>query len=159
MIVPCAYWKTFRLKSPYRLRVSTSASELKTDCRKAAKGRVSIFMHENAKYVFIASMDIDADKEAVFNEVYDTEHIPLILKVPGVLSARRYVAEPLRMIMGGERKTIVAEGEPRYSAIYELESAEVLLSEAWAKAVDAGRWPSEVRPYTRNRRHTLRKVL
>ena len=50
------------------------------------------------------------------------------------------------MFIGGEKKTIVAEGEPRYSAYYELESAEVLTSEAWAKAVEAGRWPSEVRP-------------
>jgi len=62
------------------------------------------------------------------------------------------------MVIGGERKTLVAEGEPRYSAIYELESAEVLTSEAWAKAVDQGRWPGEVRPYTRNRRHVLKKV-
>lgn len=62
------------------------------------------------------------------------------------------------MIIGGERKTLVAEGEPRYSAIYELESAEVLVSEGWARAVDAGRWPSEVRPYTRNRRHVLKKL-
>lgn len=112
-----------------------------------------------ARYLFTASMDVDPDKDAVFNEVYDTEHIPLILKVPGVISARRYVNVPLQMIIGGEKKTLVAEGEPRYSAIYELESAEVLLSEAWAKAVDAGRWPSEVRPYTRNRRHTLRKLM
>jgi hypothetical protein len=116
-------------------------------------------MHPNAKYVFIASMDVEPGKEAVFHEVYDTEHIPLILKVPGVLSARRYESVPLQMIIGGEKKTLVAEGEPRYSALYELESAEVLLSDAWAKAVDAGRWPSEVRPYTRNRRHTLRKLM
>jgi hypothetical protein len=108
--------------------------------------------------VFIASMDVDPDKDAVFNEVYDTEHIPLILKVPGVVSARRCQTVPLAMIIGGERKTIVAEGEPRYSAIYELESAEVLVSDAWDKAVDAGRWPSEVRPYTRNRRHVLKKL-
>ena len=66
-------------------------------------------MHPNAKYVFIAGMDIDVDKEPVFNEVYDTEHIPLILKVPGVLSAQRFVAEPLEMVIGGERKTIVAD--------------------------------------------------
>jgi hypothetical protein len=116
-------------------------------------------MHPNAKYVFIASMDVDPDKEAVFNAVYDTEHIPMILQVPGVLSARRCVGEPLQMIIGGERKTMVIEGEPHYSAIYELESAEVLLSEAWANAVDAGRWPTQVRPYTRNRRHTLHKLL
>ena len=116
-------------------------------------------MHPKTKYLFIASMDIDPDKEALFNEVYDTEHVPLVLKVPGVLSAMRTTAEPLRMFIGGETKTIVAEGEARYSATYELESAEVLVSEAWARAVDAGRWPTEVRPFTRNRRHVLRKVL
>ena len=42
-----------------------------------------------ARYVFIASMDVDADKEAVFNEVYDAEHIPSLLSVPGVRSATR----------------------------------------------------------------------
>jgi hypothetical protein len=115
-------------------------------------------MASQARYVFIASMDVDPDKDAIFNEVYDTEHIPLILKVPGVLSARRCQTVPLRMFIGGEVKTIVAEGEPRYSAIYEFESAEVLTSEAWAKAVDAGRWPTHVRPYTRNRRHVLKKM-
>jgi hypothetical protein len=103
-------------------------------------------------------MDVDPDKDAVFNEVYDTEHIPLILKVPGVVSARRCQTVPLVMIIGGEKKAIIADGEPRYSAIYELESAEVLVSEGWAKAVDAGRWPTEVRPYTRNRRHVLKKL-
>jgi hypothetical protein len=116
-------------------------------------------MPGKAKYLFIASMDVDAEKEALFNEVYDTEHIPALLKVPGVLSVRRAVREPLTMFLGGEKKTIVAEGEPRYSAYYELESAEVLMSEAWGKAVEAGRWPSQVRPFTRNRRHVLRRML
>ena len=31
-------------------------------------------------------MDIEGIKEKLFNEVYDTEHIPAILKVPGVIS-------------------------------------------------------------------------
>jgi hypothetical protein len=115
-------------------------------------------MPAKAKYVFIASMDVDPDKDALFNEVYDKEHIPLILKVPGVVSARRCQTVPLSMIIGGEKKTIVAEGEPKYSAIYELESAEVLVSDGWAKAVDAGRWPTQVRPYTRNRRHVLKRL-
>jgi hypothetical protein len=115
-------------------------------------------MPGKAQYVFIASMDVEPDKDAIFNEVYDTEHIPLIRKVPGVVSARRCQTVPLVMIIGGEKKAIIADGEPRYSAIYELESAEVLVSEAWAKAVDAGRWPTEVRPYTRNRRHVLKKL-
>jgi len=111
-----------------------------------------------ARYIFIASMDVDDGKEDLFDEVYDTEHIPLILKVPGVISAKRYRSAPLTMIIGGEKKTIVAEGEPRHSAVYELESADVLTSDAWAKAVDTGRWPTEVRPFTRNRRHVLKKL-
>ena len=27
-------------------------------------------------YLFVVSMDVNADKEALFNEVYDSEHIP-----------------------------------------------------------------------------------
>ena len=115
-------------------------------------------MAGKAKFLFIASMDVDPEKEALFNEVYDTEHVPELLKVPGVLSVRRGVTVPLTMSIGGEKKTIVAEGEPRYSAYYELESAEVLVSDAWATAVEKGRWPSQVRPFTRNRRHVLRKL-
>jgi hypothetical protein len=115
-------------------------------------------MHPKTKYIFIASMDVAPEKEALFNELYDTEHVPLLLKVPGVLSAVRVTTEPLTMFVAGERKKLVAEGEPRYSAIYELESADVLVSDAWAKAVDQGRWPIEVRPYVRNRRHVLKKI-
>ena len=116
-------------------------------------------MHPKTKYVFTASMDVQPEKEALFNELYDNEHVPLLLKVPGVLAATRVKTEPLTMIIGGERKTVVVEGEPRYSAVYELESAEVLVSDAWAKAVDQGRWPGEMRPYVHNRRHTLKRVI
>jgi hypothetical protein len=115
-------------------------------------------MHPNTRYLFIASMDVAPEKEALFNEVYDTEHVPLLLKVPGVLAVTRATTAPLEMVIGGEKKSIVAEGEPRYSAFYELESAEVLTSAAWAAAIDSGRWPKEVRPHTRNRRHVLKKV-
>ena len=116
-------------------------------------------MPARATYLFIASMDVEADKEALFNEVYDTEHIPALRKVPGVISARRSVGVPLSVSIGGETKTIVADGEPRYSAMFELESPDVLTSSAWAEAVEYGRWPLDVRPFTRNRRHVLRKIL
>ena len=116
-------------------------------------------MHPKARFVFTASMDVDPDKEALFNEVYDTEHIPELMKVPGCLAVYRSTLAPLKMSIGGEVKTVLAEGEPKYSAIYELESAEVLTSPAWAAAVEKGRWPAQVRPFTRNRRHTLRKLM
>ena len=113
----------------------------------------------STRYAFIASMDVDPDKEDVFNEVYDQEHVPTLLKVPGVVSVTRFVNQPLTMVMAGERRTIEAPGEPKYSAVYEIESPDVLVSDAWAQAIDQGRWPEEVRPYTKNRRHTLQKVM
>jgi hypothetical protein len=112
-----------------------------------------------SRYLFSASMDVEPAKEALFNEVYDKEHVPLLLTVPGVISVARFKTRELTMIIGGERRTIVVENEPRYSALYEIASPEVLTSDAWAKAVDQGRWPGQVRPYTTNRRHTLRERL
>lgn len=112
-----------------------------------------------ARYVFIASMDVEPDREPVFHEVYDREHVPMLQQVPGVVSVSRLALEPLNMIMGGERRSIPADGAPSYSAIYELDSPDVLVSDAWASAVDRGRWPGEVRPYTTNRRHRLYRVL
>jgi len=35
----------------------------------------------------------------------------------------------------------------------------VLTSPAWDKAVEDGRWPSQVRPHTKNRRHVLLKLM
>jgi hypothetical protein len=112
-----------------------------------------------SRYLFTAAMDVQPDKEKVFHEVYDQEHVPMLLEVPGVISVARFKTEELTMIMGGQRRTIVVENEPRWSALYELESPDVLTSAAWARAVDQGRWPDHVRPFTSNRRHTLRRRL
>jgi hypothetical protein len=65
-----------------------------------------------SKYLFIASMDVDPDKEALFNEVYDTEHVPNLLKVPGVHAVARMEGEPLVMSVGGEERG-VAHDVPR----------------------------------------------
>ena len=116
-------------------------------------------MPETVKYLMIASMDVDPDHEALFNEVYDQEHIPNLSRVPGVLGIVRYKREELVMSIGGERRTMRAENEPAYSVTYELESADVLTSPEWSKAVEAGRWPVQVRPHTRNRRHVLLKTM
>ena len=111
------------------------------------------------KYIFSAAMDVEADKDALFNEVYDKEHVPLLLKVPGVLAVARFKKQEVTLVIGGERKTIVVENEPTYNALYEIEGPEVLVSDAWAKAVDHGRWPGQVRPFTKNRRHVLYKKM
>jgi hypothetical protein len=116
-------------------------------------------MTPGSRYLFSAAMDVTADREQLFHEVYDTEHVPLILTVPGVVSATRFETRPLTMMLGGERKTMDPQGAPRFHALYELESPDVLLSAAWAKAVEEGRWPAQVRPHTTNRRHLLLQRL
>ena len=113
----------------------------------------------HTRYLFSAAMDVDPSRDALFHEVYEKEHIPALLEVPGVVSAARFKVRELTLMIGGERKTIVVEGEPRYNALYELESPEVLVTPAWAGAVERGRWPTEVRPFTRNRRHLLYERL
>ncbi len=116
-------------------------------------------MPSATKYQFMVSMDVQKDKEAVFNDVYDTEHVPLLLKVPGVRAVTRLKTEPAAFMMAGERKVLDGAGAPHYVAIYEIDSPEVLLSTEWAVAVEQGRWPTEVRPYTSNRHHVVRKVI
>ena len=116
-------------------------------------------MPKEAKYFFIVSMDVEAKKEDLFNEVYDNEHVPYLYEVPGVVSVTRLEKTHLTMNLGGKRLNIVLEDEPKYTAIYEIAEPEVLVSEAWTEAVERGRWSSEVRPYTTNRRHVLRRVI
>ena len=90
----------------------------------------------NSKYLFVASMDVDPDKEALFNEVYDTEHVPNLLKVPGVHAVTRTKGEPFAVSIGGEEKQAAHEG-PRYSALYEIDGPHVLVSAAWAQQSNA----------------------
>lgn len=111
----------------------------------------------STEYVFVVSMDVDPDKEALFNEVYDTEHVPLILSVPGVRAATRIVGEDFTMQLGGEKIEKLHESA-RYTAVYEIDSPAVLLSSEWAQAAEQGRWPKEVRPFTRNRSHKVCRV-
>ena len=98
-------------------------------------------MATDARYLYVVMMDVDADKEAAFNEVYDTEHIPALLKVPGVVSATRY-------------RTATA-GVPKYAAVYALTRPDVPESDAFKRAADSGAWPQKIRPYTKNRTHIL----
>lgn len=111
------------------------------------------------KYVFVVSMDVQADKEALFNEVYDKEHVPLLGKVPGVGAITRLKTVPAAFNIGGERKVLDGAGMAHYVAIYELDSPDVLLSKEWAEAGEKGRWPKEVRPFTHNRSHVVRQVI
>src|SRR5256714_8992055 len=107
----------------------------------------------STRYVLIASMDVTPEAERLFNEVYDSEHVPNLLKVPGVRSVTRMKGEPARFAIAGTVRELPAPS-PIYTAIYEIDDPQVLQSPKWAQAVERGRWPSEVRPHTSNRQAT-----
>ncbi len=87
--------------------------------------------------VYVVRMDVDPEHEDVFNDLYDNEHIPALLKVPGVRAATRYkTSDP---------------DVPRYLALYEVDNADVPTSAAFRGASDSGEWPTKVRPHCKNR--------
>jgi len=92
-------------------------------------------------YVFWVMMDVEPHREALFNELYDNEHLPLLLKLPGSVNAVRY-------------RTSDA-GEPRYLCAYEVENTTLPMSKLWNDTSDIGRWKPEVRPYTFNKRYIV----
>ena len=63
--------------------------------------------------IFLVYTDIDPVHDEEFNAWYDTEHLGDLLKMPGFLSAARYVA---------------VKGGPKYLAVYELATADALKS-------------------------------
>ena len=77
-------------------------------------------MPMRTKYLFVVSMDVDPNKEDLFDEVYDTEHLPNLLKVPGVRGATRMAGEPIAMSIAGTEKRLAHDGAG-YCAIDEID--------------------------------------
>ncbi|MDR3538779.1 MAG: hypothetical protein P4L71_19950 [Acetobacteraceae bacterium] len=90
---------------------------------------------EGAGGLLVASMNVDPAAEADFTAWYDTEHLPQLAAVPGVLCARRYRA--------------TAPSERRYAALYHLAEPAVARSDAWRRAADTP-WSATVRPHFRD---------
>jgi hypothetical protein len=90
-------------------------------------------------------MDVEPHREALFNELYETEHLPLLMKLPGLVNVVRYRTS--------------TPGEARYLAAYEVENAELPTSKQWNDTSDIGRWKPEVRPYTYNKHWILSERL
>jgi hypothetical protein len=101
-----------------------------------------------AGYVYLVQMDVPADLEDEFNRIYDTQHVPNILKAPGVRGCARY-----------RLHSADVEGVARYAALYEIDSPDVPRSADWKAEADKGDWPDKIRPYTSNRSHmTFEKI-
>ena len=111
-----------------------------------------------SKYLFIVSMNVNSEYESLFNEVYDKEHIPYLLEVPGVNKVTRGKGEPFKFSIGGETKEMAGPSQ-KFVALYEIDSPDVVNSEEWGIAVEKGRWSTEVREHTSERTHYMYKYL
>jgi hypothetical protein len=89
---------------------------------------------DNAGGFLLSAMNVDAAAEAEFNEWFNTEHIPALAAVPGVLCARRFRAT------GAHR---------RYVALGHLVSPEVQATAAYKSAADT-EWTRRLRPHFRD---------
>ncbi len=74
-------------------------------------------MAKKGRAIYLVYTDLVDDRhDEEFNTWYNTRHLPQLTAIPGILDAARYVA---------------VKGGPKYLAVYELESAEVIRSDAF----------------------------
>ncbi|MFT5445022.1 MAG: hypothetical protein ACI9DC_000182 [Gammaproteobacteria bacterium] len=91
-------------------------------------------MAQKGRGIFLLYADIDTEHEDDFRSWYDSEHLPELRAVPGILSAARYEAHDEDNGSG-----------PKFLACYELENAAVLQSAAF-KNRPRTEWGARVSP-------------
>jgi hypothetical protein len=93
-----------------------------------------------AQGLLVSAMNVAPAADAEFNDWYDTEHLPRLAALPGVLCARRYKSPGVGL---------------KYVATYHLTSPAVCESAAWKEA-SATPWSQKLLPHVSDR---LRLVL
>ena len=86
--------------------------------------------------------DIDPALEDEFNRWYEEEHLAERMAIPGFITARRFQA---------------IEGGPKYLAIYDLESPDVLQSAPYRRVIGPGKsaWSRRMEPLFVNGRRNV----
>jgi len=94
------------------------------------------------KGLLLMMTDIDAANEEDFNRWYEEEHLDERMAIPGFINARRFTA---------------LEGGPKYLALYDLESPEVLQSAPYRHSVGAGKsaWTKRLEGQFKNFRRNV----
>ena len=91
-----------------------------------------------AQALMLIGLNIDPVCQEEFEDWYNTEHLPRLSRVPGVVRARRYKvhAEAPRLV----------GNPPVYMAVYEIEGPEVPESEEWRQASETS-WTKRLRRF------------
>jgi hypothetical protein len=125
--------------SPWSKRVTGKCQRIcRFEAEQILPGRQAAV--EDAGGMLLFAMNVKPEAEADFNDWYNTEHVPRLALVPGVLAARRFRA---------------SGGTHRYIATYHLTGPEVCASKPWEEAAVTP-WTLKIRPSTSDR---LRLVL
>ncbi len=100
-------------------------------------------MQKKGHIFLIVRTNVAPEMEEEFNRWYDEEHIPRLLKVPGVLMAKRGIN--------------TGNGQ-KYIAIYEHQDQSVQHTAAY-KAVLETEWTKKIRPYLREFERHVYEVM
>ena len=101
-----------------------------------------------ADYIYLVQLDIPKELEERFNHLYDTEHVPNLLTVPGVHGCTRYRLDSADV-----------DGAARYAAIYEIDSPDLPTTPAWKEQSNKGEWITDIRPHLTTRSHMTYKRI
>ncbi|OGA30736.1 MAG: hypothetical protein A3G80_06730 [Betaproteobacteria bacterium RIFCSPLOWO2_12_FULL_62_13b] len=93
-----------------------------------------------ARALMLRGLGIDPEHEEEVHDWYNTEHLPNLSRVSGVLRARRYRLNTDASHLKGN--------PPVYMAVYELERRDALDGEEWKRAVETP-WTDRVRRFFR----------
>jgi hypothetical protein len=94
----------------------------------------------DAPFGMMITFEVAPEDEQEFNDVYDNEHVPNILKLDGVLEVIRF-----RDASPNEKGFYV------YSAIYFLAQENLHETAEWKTFSEIGRWAPEIRPKLKSR--------
>ena len=95
---------------------------------------------DTAPYCMMITFEIAPEDEAEFNDIYDNDHVPTIMKLPGVVEVLRFCdGEP------NERGLLV------YSAIYFMTEQNLHETPEGKELSDMGRWMPVIRPKVKSR--------
>lgn len=100
-------------------------------------------MEAKSNVVYFAKAEAEPEYEEELSRWYNEEHIPLLMKVPGYLGAKRYVA---------------VEGGPKFLTFWEIESIDAYKSKAHDEAVDTP-WTHKLRPHMKIQLEFSRQIF
>ncbi len=93
------------------------------------------------QFLFVVGHEVPRNRHQEFNAWYNTEHVPAVLKVPGIVAGRRFKLTkevPPMILKGGSLTT--------YLTVYDVENEGALESEAFMRA-SVSPWSAWVRSW------------